>query len=225
VDADNEFGTQQANTLKLILNETLSALPVEVLVSKHSLEVRPQGLSKASMLRKLFQLPVMTAKGSMQFVLCLGDDRTDEDLFAAVKAMAKPNHGCYTCTFTVGEKFSAASVNLGSPNKVVQLLKSLAARSAALKKPVHGVRGGGGVAAGDGSGRPNFRGLTSLPPHGQGDHSAVSPANSGARFHPHMPLPQRPPDRLPWKERLTFRTNTPTQGRPDEGPTSQRLSM
>ena len=142
----------------------------------------------------------------------------------AVKAMAKPNHGCYTCTFTVGEKFSAASVNLGSPNKVVQLLKSLAARSNALKKPVHGVRGSGPASlSGDGTGRQmNFRNpqssAGSLNNNSGPDHSS-GPANSQANhFHPHTSQPQRPPDRLPWKERLTSRTNTPTQGRAEEGP-------
>jgi trehalose 6-phosphate synthase/phosphatase len=77
--ADREYGERQARELHLHLTETLSNVPVQILPGEKVLEVRPHGVSKGRVVE--FALRKAPA-GSL---LCaLGDDRTDEDLFAAL---------------------------------------------------------------------------------------------------------------------------------------------
>ncbi|HYM16217.1 MAG TPA: bifunctional alpha,alpha-trehalose-phosphate synthase (UDP-forming)/trehalose-phosphatase [Dehalococcoidia bacterium] len=76
---DRDFVASQARELRLVLEETLASLPVEILPGNMVLEVRARGVSKANV------VPLILAQGDgREAVLAMGDDRTDEDLFAAV---------------------------------------------------------------------------------------------------------------------------------------------
>ncbi|MEO7986452.1 MAG: bifunctional alpha,alpha-trehalose-phosphate synthase (UDP-forming)/trehalose-phosphatase [Gemmatimonadales bacterium] len=77
--ADPETGARRANELRLHLNQVLSNQPVEILPGHRLLEIRPYGIHKG---RIVAQLSAERLAGTA--VVAIGDDRTDEDLFAAL---------------------------------------------------------------------------------------------------------------------------------------------
>jgi trehalose 6-phosphate synthase/phosphatase len=77
--ADPEFGARQSMELGRTLGKELESLPVEVLPGNKFLEVRMRGLHKGVIVKGL-----ETAYGGLPPVLAMGDDLTDEDLFAAL---------------------------------------------------------------------------------------------------------------------------------------------
>jgi trehalose 6-phosphate synthase/phosphatase len=81
--ADPEAGPRRANELRLHLTQLLSNQPVEILAGHKVVEIRPYGVHKGRIVPPLppERLPSTT-------VLAIGDDRTDEDLFAAVPSEA-----------------------------------------------------------------------------------------------------------------------------------------
>jgi trehalose 6-phosphate synthase/phosphatase len=77
--ADPEFGPRQAKELQVHLTDMLANAPVEVLPGAKIIEVRPHGVNKGlAVPAALVGAPPGTR------VVALGDDRTDEDLFAAL---------------------------------------------------------------------------------------------------------------------------------------------
>jgi trehalose 6-phosphate synthase/phosphatase len=77
--SDPEFGALQARGLRLRLEEEMRELPVEVLRGAKVLEVRLKGINKGNIATGLF-----SERGERPTVLAIGDDQTDEDLFAAL---------------------------------------------------------------------------------------------------------------------------------------------
>jgi trehalose 6-phosphate synthase/phosphatase len=77
--ADVEFGALQAKELRLYLSQVLSNLPVEVLLGSKVLEVRHHGVHKGLILP-----PLIERGGPRMLSVAIGDDRTDEDLFASL---------------------------------------------------------------------------------------------------------------------------------------------
>jgi trehalose 6-phosphate synthase/phosphatase len=76
---DPEYGSAQARELSLHLSTLLANAPVEVLQGDHVLEIRPHGIDKGRAVREVL---ARAAPGTLLFAM--GDDRTDEDLFAAL---------------------------------------------------------------------------------------------------------------------------------------------
>jgi trehalose 6-phosphate synthase/phosphatase len=77
--ADPEYGERQAKELHLHLSELLSNLPVQLLAGEKVLEVRSHGVHKGRVVEA-----ALRSAPSDALVLACGDDRTDEDLFAAL---------------------------------------------------------------------------------------------------------------------------------------------
>jgi trehalose 6-phosphate synthase/phosphatase len=77
--ADPEYGAAQAKELSLHLSTLLSNVPVEILPGDMVLEVRPHGIDKGRAVRHVLE---GAEPGTLLFAI--GDDRTDEDLFAAL---------------------------------------------------------------------------------------------------------------------------------------------
>jgi trehalose 6-phosphate synthase/phosphatase len=75
--ADPEFGAFQAKELRLHLSEVLSNFPVQILSGDKVIEVKLQGAHKGHVVSRLITSEPHT-------FLAMGDDRTDEDLFAAL---------------------------------------------------------------------------------------------------------------------------------------------
>ena len=86
-EADPELGAWQARELSAALEETLSAYHVVVSSGKGYVEVRIRGVSKG-----VCASLILGELNSQRpdFVLCIGDDRSDELMFDAVNELMKP---------------------------------------------------------------------------------------------------------------------------------------
>jgi trehalose 6-phosphate synthase/phosphatase len=110
--ADQEAGARRANELRLHLGQLLSNQPVEIIAGHKVLEIRPYGINKGRIMP-----PFSADRLASTTVLAIGDDRTDEDLFAAVPTDA--------VTIRVGPGPTRARFRLESVVAVRVLLRSL----------------------------------------------------------------------------------------------------
>jgi trehalose 6-phosphate synthase/phosphatase len=93
------------------VREAIQGAPVEVLNGSKVVEIRPQGVTKGLVAARLL------GDGGQRAVLAMGDDRTDEDLFAAL-----PSSGV---TIHVGPLPSRARVRLADWRAARDLLRRL----------------------------------------------------------------------------------------------------
>ncbi|KAF8083168.1 hypothetical protein N665_0790s0029 [Sinapis alba] len=132
-DADPGFGSLQAKEMLEHLESVLANEPVAVKSGHYIVEVKPQGVSKGYVSEKIFSS--MDEEGKpVDFVLCIGDDRSDEDMFEAIGNAMLKNLLCgdalvFACT--VGQKPSKAKYYLDDTMEVTSMLESLAEASEA----------------------------------------------------------------------------------------------
>ncbi|KAJ7512947.1 trehalose-6-phosphate phosphatase [Mycena galericulata] len=78
--ADPEWGQFQCRQCQDLLENNLAhKRPIEVLVGKKNLEVRPIAVNKGEIVKRLLYM-----NPDAEFVFCAGDDKTDEDMFRAL---------------------------------------------------------------------------------------------------------------------------------------------
>ncbi|WOK91430.1 putative alpha,alpha-trehalose-phosphate synthase [Canna indica] len=127
-DADPGFGSAQAKEMLDHLESVLSNEPVSVKSGQFIVEVKPQGVSKGLVAEKI--LSTMVEEGRQaDFVLCIGDDRSDEDMFEGISGMVtrnlvSPCTSLFGCT--VGQKPSKAKYYLDDTTDVINMLGALA---------------------------------------------------------------------------------------------------
>jgi len=80
--------------------------------------VRPQGLHKGSVIRK-----ILARETGVDFILCIGDDKTDEDMFEEVN---KPSEVPFKFSIAVEKKTSQATHHVDNQRHVVDLLSVIA---------------------------------------------------------------------------------------------------
>ncbi|MQL90071.1 hypothetical protein Taro_022635 [Colocasia esculenta] len=137
-DADPDFGSCQAKELLDHLENVLANEPVVVKRGQHIVEVKPQGISKGMVVESL--ISTMSSKGKpVDFVLCVGDDRSDEDMFESI--MTSVNNPAlpaiaevFACT--VGKKPSRAKYYLDDTTDVIKMLQGLASAPIRPSKPL-----------------------------------------------------------------------------------------
>ena len=110
--ADQETGARRANELRLHLNQLLSNQPVEILAGNRVIEIRPYGVHKGRIVP-----PLPPERLASTTIVAIGDDRTDEDLFAALPPEA--------ITIKVGPGPSRARFRMEGVPAVRGLLQSL----------------------------------------------------------------------------------------------------
>ncbi|KAL8534102.1 hypothetical protein ACS0TY_010206 [Phlomoides rotata] len=132
--ADLDFGSCQAKELLGHLESVLSNEPAVVRRGQHIVEVNPQGVTKGSVAEK-----VLSALGNNgeapDFIVCIGDDRSDEDMFESISKAVSNSSGIEIFACTVGQKPSKAKYYLDDTADVVRLLGGLA--NASHPKPRH----------------------------------------------------------------------------------------
>ncbi|KAL8701584.1 MAG: hypothetical protein Q9201_004828 [Fulgogasparrea decipioides] len=112
--------------LEMVISGSLPNL--EAINGKMCLEVRPRSVNKGAIVRRILEDYTQdqgqrTAPG---FVLCVGDDVTDEDMFHAVRNSNLPADQAFTVSVGSPSKLTAASWYLPEPADVVALLYQLA---------------------------------------------------------------------------------------------------
>ncbi|XP_073129834.1 probable alpha,alpha-trehalose-phosphate synthase [UDP-forming] 9 [Henckelia pumila] len=130
-DADPDFGSCQAKELLVHLENVLANEPVVVRRGQHIVEVKPQGVTKGLVAEKVISMMVNDGKAP-NFVMCIGDDRSDEDMFESIlSTVSNPTlpvaPEIFACT--VGQKPSKAKYYLDDTADVVKLLRGLASSS------------------------------------------------------------------------------------------------
>lgn len=126
-DSDHDFGACQSKELLDHLENVLANEPVVVKRGKHIVEVKPQGVSKGIVVENLIATMKTTGKPP-DFVLCIGDDRSDEDMFEGIgRATSNPSlppiPEVFACT--VGQKPSMARYYLDDSSEVITLIEGL----------------------------------------------------------------------------------------------------
>ncbi|HTI61262.1 bifunctional alpha,alpha-trehalose-phosphate synthase (UDP-forming)/trehalose-phosphatase [Mucilaginibacter sp.] len=111
-NADLTEGMIRAKELYEELFNGTTHLPLNVLNGNKVIEVRNKGVNKGAAIEKL-------TMSSYDFVLCIGDDKTDEDMFVKLARMTE------AYTIKVGNEASFAKYNLHSPYLVHSLLESM----------------------------------------------------------------------------------------------------
>ncbi|KAL9232485.1 hypothetical protein vseg_007594 [Gypsophila vaccaria] len=130
-DADLGFGSCQAKEMLDHLESVLANEPVSVKSGQFIVEVKPQGVSKGLVAEKIFNKMAEIGKQA-DFVLCVGDDRSDEDMFefigsAVNNGILSSKTSVFACT--VGQKPSKAKYYLDDTIEVMNMLDALAEAS------------------------------------------------------------------------------------------------
>ncbi|KAL2862932.1 putative alpha,alpha-trehalose-phosphate synthase subunit Tps2 [Aspergillus lucknowensis] len=124
--ADPEYGAFQARECRKKLEEEVSkAWDVEVMAGKANLEVRPKFVNKGFIAKRLVDAYGNGSGKVPEFILCSGDDFTDEDMFRALKAYELPTDHVYTVTVGASSKQTEAGWHLLEPSDVIETLTML----------------------------------------------------------------------------------------------------
>lgn len=116
--ADPAYGAFQAKECHNHLeNAVLSKLPVEVLVGKKNLEVRPKLINKGEIVSRL-----LSSGEAYDFVMCCGDDKTDEDMFKRLRNASVAEDKKFTVMVGAEDKKTQALWRLQNVQDVVDTL-------------------------------------------------------------------------------------------------------
>ncbi len=126
-NADPDFGSWQAKELLDHLEGVLSTEDAEATSGAGIVEVKPRGVSKGGVAERVL-LDLAATGDAPGFVLCVGDDRSDEDMFAAMEGHVafSPHVQAEVFACTVGQKPSRAPFYVNEPADVAAALELLA---------------------------------------------------------------------------------------------------
>jgi len=109
---DPDFGALHARKLVLRLERELEGLPVDILSGDKVVEIRTQGINKG-----IVATSIILAQPGPLTVLAMGDDQTDEELFASLPV--------YGVSVHVGSRASRAHYRLADPTAARAFLTGL----------------------------------------------------------------------------------------------------
>jgi trehalose 6-phosphate synthase/phosphatase len=105
---------------------------VEVMTGKANLEVRPTFINKGEIVKRLIanyggDLANGEGLGQLpEFLICLGDDFTDEDMFRALNGSGLPEETVFTVTVGASSRMTLAHWHLPEPYDVIESMAMLA---------------------------------------------------------------------------------------------------
>jgi hypothetical protein len=95
--------------------------PVEILIGKKNLEVRPRFINKGEIVKRL-----LASNPHVDFVFCAGDDKTDEDMFRALNNSSLPKSAIISVAIGEAEKSTLANWHVGEPTDIIRTLGEMA---------------------------------------------------------------------------------------------------
>ena len=136
---DPEFGAYQARECRKALETSVAKkYDVEVMSGKANLEVRPRFVNKGEIAKRLVEsyrdgkdASTPVSQTGPNFVLCLGDDFTDEDMFRSLMNSDLPRETVFTCTVGASSKKTLAYWHLLEPSDVIATIAFLNGRPSA----------------------------------------------------------------------------------------------
>ncbi|KAB2580055.1 Trehalose-phosphatase [Lasiodiplodia theobromae] len=121
--ADPEYGAFQARECQKHLESTVAKkFEVEVMTGKANLEVRPRFVNKGEIAKRLV---AEYGDAPPEFILCSGDDFTDEDMFRALRGSKLPEDHVFSVTVGASSKQTLASWHLLEPADVISCVALL----------------------------------------------------------------------------------------------------
>ncbi len=124
--SDPDFGSYQARECKNHLELSVGKkYDIEVMSGKANLEVRPKFVNKGEIVKRLVQNIIKESGKNPDFILCLGDDQTDEDMFRALNDLelnSKETCNFYPVTVGPAAKKTIAKSHLLDPHQVLETL-------------------------------------------------------------------------------------------------------
>ncbi|KAI8973032.1 glycosyltransferase family 20-domain-containing protein [Pilobolus umbonatus] len=136
--ADEEYGEFQAKECQNHLESSVvSKMPVEILVGKKNLEVRPMMINKGEVVKR-----ILNNTPEVDFIVCAGDDKTDEDMFRTLTSVyfsryqqelesnkkltwSDINSSLYSITVGPKLKKSMANWQVDQPSDIIDLLRQM----------------------------------------------------------------------------------------------------
>lgn len=109
-NADADQAKLRANELFVELNQVLGRTDVQIITGNKIIEVKIKGINKGNYIKKLLN------EKAYDFILALGDDNTDEEMFEALATVP----GAFT--IKIGDAASYAKYNLYTPQMALSLL-------------------------------------------------------------------------------------------------------
>lgn len=98
----------------MLESTVLKHYPLEILVGKKNLEVRPMAINKGEIVKGL-----LSKRPDSQFVFCAGDDKTDEDMF---KVLPTNKNGVFSCKIGPSTKFTGALCCVDTPQDLIDVM-------------------------------------------------------------------------------------------------------
>ncbi|KAE9970204.1 hypothetical protein BLS_005008 [Venturia inaequalis] len=121
-----ELGLEMSRKCQRELETTVARNhDVEVMTGKANLEVRPKFVNKGEIARRLVKAYGSGPGDAPEFVFCLGDDSTDEDMFRALKQSELPSGNVFSVTVGASSKQTLASWHLLEPHDVISCISLL----------------------------------------------------------------------------------------------------
>lgn len=123
--ADPEFGTWQATELQVNLEKLLAHMALSIILGNKTLELRPSSIDKSTSVKAILK-DLQADIGPVDFILCVGDGKTDEAVFSCLgnESIVGPDaKDIITCT--VGQKQTEAKYYLTDVPEVESLLAGL----------------------------------------------------------------------------------------------------
>lgn len=119
--ADPDYGAFQSKECQNHLeNAILSKFPVEILVGKKNLEVRPTATNKGEIIKRL-----LSANQDIDFIMCCGDDKTDEDMFRVLNKVANTEQSIFSIVVGVEDKKTMATWRLPTVEDVLNTFTAM----------------------------------------------------------------------------------------------------
>ncbi|KAF9973509.1 Trehalose-6-P synthase/phosphatase complex synthase subunit [Actinomortierella ambigua] len=128
--ADPEFGTWQATELQVNLEKLLAHMALSIILGNKTLELRPSSIDKSTSVKAILK-DIQADVGPVDFILCVGDGKTDEAVFSILgnESIVGPDVGDNIITCTVGQKQTEAKFYLADVPEVENLLGELSKSS------------------------------------------------------------------------------------------------
>ncbi|KAF9918800.1 Trehalose-6-P synthase/phosphatase complex synthase subunit [Lobosporangium transversale] len=124
-EADPEFGTWQATELQVNLEKLLAHMALSIILGNKTLELRPSSIDKSTSVKAILR-DLQADVGPVDFILCVGDGKTDEAVFSCLgnESIVGPD-AKEVITCTVGQKQTEAKFYLADVPEVEKLLEDM----------------------------------------------------------------------------------------------------
>ena len=130
--ADQELAAYMARECQVELEQTVAKRwDVEVMAGKMNLEVRPTFINKGEIVKRLVADYVVPGADNQpgevpEFLICLGDDFTDEDMFRAMNGSGLSDETAYSVVVGASTRMTLAKWHLPEAQDVVYSMAGLA---------------------------------------------------------------------------------------------------